>query len=598
MTQFYDEDMGFTQFNVDRRRVELGLGSNACLSIVEQVCIAALNKPKEVMQMLQNHAAVRQITLGCVNKWDLRSDTGACDPQDYLTAGLRAAGCTHLWHQIVILRIPDPLQFAHILCAHPHPFVIAVTAQPCTTSLRANDVSNTFAVVAAGGEFALHDSHVGRTIVVHDCHMQAAQFLVTRVYDSLLPAMNCSKEQLELLICDMGVQLSNQLVSDMLSTLCSRPGCNPAFLNAFVQVGRQILAKWSCFPHECGDIACASFEYHRLKAKCRSMQHSMPQWFLGSLFFYLHSWRFSYCMHEFVTGCLNDITLWCDQDESALELAMQKSLPGLCKVTDAVFQSAYRMNDDRFIIEKAFVPEDVVSYCAGYKFGPSGWLHQHFPFVMVGQLVSQVLGDPEHVDSNFSNICQQLHDVFSPSTSNGRPRVDQGEGEQQHNFSFFMAHKLRAYLTTEGMAGKSVGFCESVSELSTNSAMRTSLGSPSPEECMFIFGCRIPPLDCGFHIGLVGQVLKASLDNDGAVDASELRTLVNDLHTLSPDATIAGIFSGFEDDPDENLISWRELTWHSPLNKLRLVQSSRQNRVGKSEQQHAGQAGSYIFAST
>lgn len=577
-----DESMGFNQFNVDSKRASLGLGSNACLSIVGEVCTAALKNPAEIMQFLLRRQSLKQLTLDCVRKWDERPDTRALEPMKYIPAVLQAAGLKTLRHNMVLLASHDRERFAHILCANPHPFVIAVTAQLRSDSLRADGVSDTFALVAAGGRFALHDSHIGRTIVVHGCDMQAAQVMMSFVFESVLPELSCVGSQLELIVCDAGVQLSNNH-PDTMATLCSRKGCRPEFLQAFVQVGRKIMAKWSCSHHECGDVACTSWEYHRLKAKWVSQQHLMPHWFLGSLFFYLHSWRFSDCMHTFVSGCIEDDTLWLDQDESSLELALQASLPRICEASNDIFKTLVDVCDPRFIIEKMSVPENILSHSGGYEFGPSSWLHNQFRFAEVGDLVCKLLEPPDYVDKNFSKICQDLQKVFMTMPHKGRL-------DGQDNYSYLLTNKLHTYITSEGRAGGSVGFCGGMNELSMNSTMWTWLGSPSPEECLFIFGCRMSPFECGFHMACVGQVWSAFLGSDGTVDESALCVLLNDLDTLHPSVPETQDKSkGMRAD---TLAHWADMTWHSPLDKLELAKTSRQRQVECYGQKSDHQAGS------
>jgi hypothetical protein len=560
-----DKCLDFTQFNVDSRRVRMGLGSNACLSVVERLGARALTTPEEIMPFLLNNKSLKRMTLDCVRKWDERSDTRALEPVEYVPSCLRAAGCLSLRHRSVVLTHPDQARFAHILCADPHPFVIAVTAQLRSEQLRSDAVSNTFVVIAAGGNFALHDSHTGRSIVVHACDMEAAQIMISFVYDSVLPQMSCVGSQLELLICDQGVWIPETGLN-IISRLCARTGCQPEFLEAFIKVGRKILARWSCSLADMGDVACTSWEYHRLKVKWASQGHVMPRWFLGSLFFYLHNWRFSDCMHTFATGCLEHTRLWLDQDESSLERSLHNAMPEICRAAHDTFRAVIEVQDPRFLVEKQMVCQDMLSFCGGYRFGPISWPHQHFPFVDVGKSMCKVLGSPLYVNDNFAQIRQDLQDVLTTLPSNRCFCRDQRQ-------ICMLTHTLHTLLASEGKAGVSVGFCGGIDNSSMNASMWTCLGSPSPEECMFMFGCRLSPIECGFHISMVGQVVSEFLGDRNAITETALQDLMDALDSLDPNLYVARALSMC--GRGETLPSWEDMTWHSPLGKLKLANATR-----------------------
>ena len=558
---------GFNQFDVDDERVRKGLGSNACLSIVGQVGAMALKCPAEVTQFLLGGKELRKMTLDCVRSWDERDDTGALEAVAYLPVALHAAGCSSLRHRVVVLPTHNPARLAQILCADAQPFVIALTAQKQTEHIRGDSVSDSFVVVAAGGEFAVHDSHIGRTVIVHGCDMLAAQTLAVLLYNSVLPQMKCGTAQLELVVCDMGVPLCA-----VDACRPARKGCDYDFLKVFVPVARKILGTWSCPLHDMGDVACTTWEYHRIKAKWASQDHLMPQWFLGSLFFYLHSWRFSDCMRDFATACVEDATLWCEQDESALERALQIAMPAICKQAYDTFQTVMEAQDPRFLVERPLVPRNALCRFGGYSLGPHSWPHADFPFAAVGKAMCKALDSPGYVDKNFSQIRKELRESLPVLSVLG------SEGKEQKLGRYILTHKLRTLLAAEGMVGTSVGFCGGVDMSPKNAATMAKLGLPSPEECQYIFGCRVPPLECGFHICFVGQLISTFLGSM-PFDEVKVRELLSNLDTLDWKTPVVAATAMC--DRGDVLPRWEEMTWHSPVQKLVLACGTAPKKCGE-----------------
>ena len=68
-----------------------------------------------------------------------------------------------------------------------------------------------------------------------------------------------------------------------------------------------------------GDLASACSAYVSLEQKVDTLSHAMPGWFMAALFFYINSFRFTDCLHSFVSGCLGSRELWEHQSDDLLE---------------------------------------------------------------------------------------------------------------------------------------------------------------------------------------------------------------------------------------------------------------------------------------
>ena len=126
----------------------------------------------------------------------------------------------------------------------------------------------------------------------------------------------------------------------------------------------------------------------------------MRQWFLGALLFYLHCWRFSDCMRDFTTACIEDAALWLHQDESALEAAIQAAMLAICTQACETSEAAAAAEDPRFLIERKLVPRNALM--------PHSWAHYNFPFRQVGMAMCRVLGCPRSVHETFADIYEAL----------------------------------------------------------------------------------------------------------------------------------------------------------------------------------------------
>jgi hypothetical protein len=575
--EVHDKLLGYTQYNVGG----VHQGTNACLAIVGKIISMVLQGAVTLLSLLSTNC-LRTVFADKVQEWSRLTHTRALEAQAYLPEALVRDGCERVRCQTLpaIVEMQE-YTLSRILCAHEHPCAFVVTAQrpPNEDKLLIDDVSYSFTVLCAGGVMAALEPHVGRLILVDGCDHLAAGLLVQRIVgkdalnSNLLKQMGCSSAQLEVVHIDLR-HVSQAETERIQTSLCSISCAQECFVKAFAVVGTVIHQRWTCSLGHMGDVQMTDQAYQVIKEHYMSLrsQHWIPHWLLGALFFVLHQMRFSTLMLGFAHDCTREPSFWEEQTEPQLEQALSRKMRS---IVDAVMQTWTVMRsckDPAYIVERDLIPSRCLSWTGGYERGPRNWPYESFPYKSIGSLMCKMLTQcASDVDGKkFDRLRSQLHDA--------QPYLADLESEEPKKLGdYFLTHKARTWMDAEGVGHKVTGWSGGVSMSATNTKMHQSLGAPSPQQFASLLGASFTPVEAGFHLCSIGEVVRAYLqDKQGNLrDATAVENLVRDLQNLDWRQALSNDEKWVAAKRSKEKELWSHCTWHLPLGKLEICKAHR-----------------------
>ena len=555
----------FTQYNVRGRGHE---GTNACAAIVRSLMASFLFDGNSISKCLATED-LRRTCEQQVQDWAARDNTDAPDPGNYIAEYLGGLGPVSRETHVLAEELKSNI--VRILCATQRPFTIATTVPhvPGDGVLRCEDASYTFASLVDHQAMGAFDSHLGRVVVVQGYDATSAAAFAEHVVASLVKALSASADQLELVVFGHR-RLSDTSGIEALTQLLGGSSCEEKYVQAFAEVAKLVLSRWSCRLGDMGDVWLMTSEYRTIKDKILVTPHWLPPWLTGCLFFILHQLRFSDLMMEFVRLLHHEDAIWLEQGEDELETALQGSMGAIVDKVMTTWSTMVTPSqpDSHYLIERNLIPGQLLKYIGGYAEGPRNWSFSAFPFRKIGGIMVQ-LGrlNLDEDDKLFKRVMRDLHSVLPPGISVG---------------SYSLVHKVRTYQEAEGVGHAAKGWNGANKMSAHNLKMWLSLGKPSPAQFSAICGQDFPPLEAGFHLCFIGQLFRKCVAEDQAVDDSKVASLCKDLATLDWVRALS------QDVQYRNALQreeavWNRATWHSPQMKYALAKASTGEEVAEEE---------------
>jgi hypothetical protein len=287
-----------------------------------------------------------------------------------------------------------------------------------------------------------------------------------------------------------------------------------------------------------------------------------------SLFFVMHSLRFTDLQSGFVQEIISATTIWAVHSESDLEIALREAMPKVMAAIDLVwmiFFSSKTSPDRRFVIERQLCPKRGLQFLGCYTNGPKSWSWSAFPFKDLGMRLHLVALNPAVYDqdvafgklvNSFRGLCVAIY----------------GEDEESHRIGIYMiTHMLRSWMDSSGRASSINGWFGGNAMSSTNKLMWRKLGMPSTKE--FAALCHLPheAIQCGFHLCFTGEVISHYLKGDKWVDTAALQNLCQFLDTHD---WIPLVEKSLANTLRADSMEWSAAVWFSPLMMLQCSQGA------------------------
>ena len=495
------QQFALNQFTVDRTR-HADAGSSACARIASRLATDYV-AGRLLSDDLLNESKMRRITLAGVQECDVaRKVNGEFVIQCCLShrVDLLMTDCEFIFSQEELSR--------SISCQRPK-HAICVTGQIPSDSRRfVSATGDTVTIFVDAEVLTFHDSHKGVTVQVQGRGIRAAEALVHELYN-LFIELGCATTQLEIVHCFLGC--SEQARNETIEALTLKVEDNRNFLDMFLMLAPVITERWMEKLHNMGDVEGCFLSYSKLRT--RSYQVTwMPHWFLPSLFFVMHQWRFTECMSAFVDCCLDRHELWEEGiEESVLEKRLHEAMHDITETLTAVWVT---MTDGdspsaEYIREREVIPNQLLQYIGGYANGPRYWQWNLFPFRLVGSQLSSLIA---RVPADPKNVRWSLAKLLTGAFLVGK---------------YTLTHKMRTFQICEGHERSCADDWHLGHDMSDcNYGLWKALGKPTAQEFDHLLGRPLPVFSKGYSLCFIGGVVGKFVEEaDDKAFMTKLRTL-------------------------------------------------------------------------
>ena len=360
------------QFTVDSSTRHADASSSACVCIASRLGTDYMAGTLSAADLL-DETRVRAITLEGVKECDsFRKVNG-----QYVMQSCMSRQVDDLMVEMEFCFSKE--QLCRSISCQRSKHAICITAQiPSTSRLFVSVTGDTVTILIDVEVLTFHDSHTGRTVQIQGRGIRAAEALVDELY-TLFTELGCATDQLEMVHCYFAC--GEPARAETIEALKSHVDDHGHFLDRFCALAPVIAGRWMEKLHNMGDVEGCDLSYGRLRARSYQVRW-MPHWFLPSLFFIMHQWRFTKCMSAFVGCCLDLPELWEeDGEETGLEKKLQNAMPDITATVTAVWAiitDAASPSVD-YIQERDVMPSDLLQFVGGYAHGPRSWEWERFP---------------------------------------------------------------------------------------------------------------------------------------------------------------------------------------------------------------------------